>query len=217
MKLKQAIADLVGKIFNLSSSYAMWQWKKRCYSAPSPHRVKMAVLLRNSFPNGIWIETGTYLGDTTKILLGHGSFVYSIEPEPTLFANAHAFFKNYHNVRIINGLSEEIFPSLLPSLTGTVNFWLDGHFSEGVTHRGPQDTPILDELRIIAANMNKFEKVCVMIDDVRCFNTMLEEYSTYPSLKRLVGWAEELGLLWHIEHDIFIAKSVLNPVNISVV
>jgi hypothetical protein len=151
------------------------------------------------------------LGQTTKELAKHGLFVYSIEPEPTLYSNASAFFQSFSNVEILRGFSEEILPSLLPKLSGDINFWLDGHYSGGVTQKGPQDTPILDELSCIAGNLRNFGNVCVMIDDIRCFGSSLEEFASYPSLKTLVDWAEEHNLGWHIEHDIFIAKSKGTP------
>jgi hypothetical protein len=96
---------------------------------------------------------------------------------------------------------------LLPSLSGNINFWLDGHYSAGITYRGPQDTPILDELAHISNNLHRFEKVCVMVDDIRSFDSEIDEYSSYPSLNILVDWANQNGLGWHIEHDIFVAKS----------
>ena len=182
-------------------------WGKCGYAAPSPHFIKQSVLLRNALPNSIWVETGTYLGHTTKELCKHGSFVYSIEPEPTLYSNAVEYFKSYQNVEILKGLSEEIFPLLLPKLSGNINFWLDGHYSSGITHKGPQDTPILDELAYISENLNRLQKVCVMVDDIRCFNPDLVEYSAYPSLNVLVDWGNKNGLSWHIEHDIFVART----------
>jgi hypothetical protein len=182
-------------------------WGKCGYAAPSPHFIKQSILLRNALPNSIWVETGTYLGHTTKELCKHGSFVYSIEPEPTLYSNAVEYFKSYQNVEILKGLSEEIFPSLLPKLSGNINFWLDGHYSAGITHKGPKDTPILDELEHISENLNHLQKVCVMVDDIRCFNPDLVEYSAYPSLNVLVDWANKNGLSWHIEHDIFVART----------
>jgi len=189
----------------------LWQnfyvWSKRAYAAPSPHFIKQIVLLRNAIPSSTWVETGTYLGQTTTLLSKHGSFVYSIEPEPTLYSNAVECFRFYANVEILKGLSEEVFPQLLPKLSGNVNFWLDGHYSAGITHRGPHDTPILFELEHIAKNIGRFGKVCVMIDDIRCFNPHLDEYSSYPPLNALADWANQNELKWHIEHDIFIAKS----------
>jgi hypothetical protein len=122
-------------------------WAEREYAAPSPHFVKQKVLLRNGLPDATWVETGTYLGDTTSILSTVAKMVYSIEPEPTLFSKAEQRFSNTSNVKIIKGLSEEVFPKLLPTISGNVCFWLDGHYSEGITFKGPQDTPIMDELR----------------------------------------------------------------------
>ena len=184
------------------------RWRDDAYAAPSPYFVKAEVLLRNSLPNASWVETGTYLGDTTALLSKHGQFVYSIEPEPSLYTKAIERFQSSPNIKIVKGLSEEVFPNLLPKLSGNFNFWLDGHYSSGVTHKGPKDTPILDELASIALHMKNFTNISVMIDDIRCFNPTISEFSTYPQLKQIVDWAEENKLVWHIEHDIFIARSM---------
>lgn len=186
---------------------ALAEWELRLFSPPSPHFIKQLTLLRYCIPNGIWVETGTYLGDTTNFLSEHAQFVYSIEPEPELFENAHKKFSSYSNVKILFGLSENILPTILPNLSGNINFWLDGHFSEGFTHKGPQDTPILDELKSISENINRFDNICVLIDDIRCFSSNDPQYSSYPSLNQLSNWALANNLTWHIEHDIFIAKN----------
>jgi hypothetical protein len=182
-------------------------WHKRLFAAPSPNFVKHACLVRNGLPNAVWIETGTYLGQTTHVLSKFASKVYSIEPEPTLFANAKKYFRNHKNVELLNGTSEEIFPNLLAKINGDINFWLDGHYSEGITFQGQQDTPILDELKSISANLSRFHRVCVLVDDVRCFNPSQAAYSTYPAIDVLVDWARSHKLQWHIEHDIFVAKN----------
>jgi hypothetical protein len=184
------------------------QWHKRSYAAPSPHFIKQACLLRNGFPAATWVETGTFLGQTTQLLSKHADRVYSIEPEPKLFARAQKLFSDLKHVEILNGASEDVFPELLPRITGDVNFWLDGHYSAGITFKGRQDTPILDELACISRHIDKFGKVCVLVDDIRCFNPRTPEYSTYPSLDTLVSWASTHELGWHIEHDIFVAKTV---------
>jgi hypothetical protein len=181
-------------------------WEQRGYDAPSPPFVKRACIRRNGLQGATWIETGTYRGDTTRFLADFASRVYSIEPEPTLFANAARRFKDFANVEIINGLSENVFPDLLPTLRGDVCFWLDGHFSAGVTHKGPQDTPILDELKSIGENLSNIGRAVVLVDDVRCLNPDLPEYSTYPSLDVVVDWCRRHDLSWHIEHDILVAK-----------
>lgn len=151
------------------------------------------------------METGTYLGDTTSMLAKISNQVYSIEPEKNLYANAIKRFAKIGNVKIINGTSEVVFPGLLPKISGDVNFWLDGHFSGGITFQGKLDTPILEELRQISENLPHYSNVAVMVDDVRCFNPTVPEYANYPSIDSLVDWAHLNGFEWHIEHDIFVA------------
>ncbi len=192
--------DLVGKSDREN-------WEEREFAAPSPHFVKHKVLLRNGLRDATWIETGTYLGDTTAVLAKVAKMLYSIEPEPGLFSKAEQKFRDASNVKIINGLSENVFPKLLPTISGDVCFWLDGHYSAGNTFKGPQDTPILDELAVIGQNISKMNKVVVMVDDVRCFDPKNPEYTAYPPVDVLVDWAREHHLVWHIEHDIFIAKN----------
>jgi hypothetical protein len=193
------------RILSLLRDYKAWAGRR--FYAPSPHFIKQACLIRNSFPNATWVETGTYLGQTTEVLSKHGSKVYSIEPEPALFARAKEYFANFRNVEILNGTSEQVFPNLLPKINGDVNFWLDAHYSEGITFKGTQDTPIVDELNYIGDNLGHFSEVCVLIDDIRCFNPQKSEYSTYPPADVLVDWARKNSLSWYVEHDIFVAKT----------
>jgi hypothetical protein len=182
-------------------------WADREFAAPSPHFVKQTVLLRNGLRNATWIETGTFMGDTTSVLSKVAKMVYSIEPEPTLFSKAEQKFRHTSNVKIIKGLSEDVFPKLLPTISGNICFWLDGHYSAGITFKGPQDTPIIDELTVIGQNITKLSKIVVMVDDIRCFDPKNPEFSAYPPVDLLVNWAREHNLTWHIEHDIFIAKN----------
>jgi hypothetical protein len=182
-------------------------WADRKFAAPSPHFVKQKVLLRNGLRDATWVETGTYMGDTTSVLSKVAKMVYSIEPEPTLFSRAEQRFSNTSNVKIMKGLSEDVFPKLLPTIGGDVCFWLDGHYSAGVTFKGPQDAPILDELTVIGRHITQMNKIVVMVDDVRCFDPTNPEYSAYPPVDVLVDWARKHNLIWHIEHDIFIAKN----------
>ena len=182
-------------------------WAQKGFASPSPIFVKHSCLKRNGYPNATWVETGTYLGETTSFLSKLARKVFSIEPEPALFSNAKLLFGKKKNVEILNGTSEDILPSLLPKISGDVNFWLDGHYSMGITYKGERDTPIIQELAAISDNFSHFDKVCVLIDDVRCFNPQIDEYSTYPHIDTLIIWAKKHQLTWHIEHDIFVAKT----------
>ena len=182
------------------------EWRARDFAAPSPPHIKRAVLLRAGMAEGTWVETGTYVGDTTAILAKQARQVYSIEPAPALFSRAQQRFAKYKNVEIIRGTSEAVFPVLLPKLSGDVSFWLDGHYSAGETFKGGQDTPIRQELDAIAAILPHLGRVVILVDDVRCFDPSLPEFSDYPSRDWLVEWAGRLNLRWHIEYDIFIVS-----------
>ncbi|QWD09517.1 class I SAM-dependent methyltransferase [Polynucleobacter paneuropaeus] len=182
-------------------------WAGRNYSSPSPAFIKRAVILRNSIRNSIWVETGTYLGETAKFLSKTAKTVYTIEPQKKLYDRALRVFKSHENIQILLGLSEEVFPSLLPKISGDVNFWLDGHYSGGVTFLGSKISPILEELEAISFNLNHFSRVSILIDDIRCFDELVNQSYGYPKLRDLIDWMRINNFSWHIEHDIFCAKN----------
>jgi len=186
------------------------EWNLSDFSSPAPHNVKMKVLRRWGGSN-TWIETGTFLGHTSEALSEFSSHVYTIEPDFKLHDQARNSLKRVKNLTFIHGLSEEKLGELINNLTQDekedVSFWLDGHFSAGITYQGPIDTPIELELDLIAEKLSTLGNVTVFVDDVRCFNPQNPEYSTYPDLNFLVSWANKANLFWAIELDIFIATN----------
>jgi hypothetical protein len=181
-------------------------WRKRRYDVPAPQRVKWAVLDRHMTRGATWVETGTYLGDTTEFLAKRAPMVFSIEPADTLYEAGKHRFRNRANVKLIHGTSETAFPGLLKELSGNVCFWLDGHASGGITFQGASSTPVMNELQEIEASLANFSSVVVLVDDVRCFDPGNPVYADYPPRSKLVEWAERNGMNWHIEHDIFVAE-----------
>lgn len=178
-------------------------WRKRGYGDQSPQFVKDKVLRRCAIPDATWVETGTFMGHTTQLLAGFSPKVYTLEPAPKLYARAARKFKATH-IEVINGTSEDVFPTLLPKLSGDICFWLDGHYSAGSTFQGATDCPIEAELAAIHDNMAHFAKVLILIDDIRACSSDEAWTADYPSLDTLVDWARAHGLKWRIEHDIFI-------------
>lgn len=180
-------------------------WVRMKWPVPTPDPVKRAVMHRHGQPTGVWVETGTYLGTTTAFLAASAEHVYSIEPDPQLAARARARFARNDRVTIIEGLSEVELPALLPRLDGPVSFWLDGHYSFGITHKGPTDTPIQAELSAIEGHLLRFKDTTVLVDDFRIFVPDDPLYADYPTRSWLVGWADRNGLPWTVEYDIFVA------------
>ena len=201
----------LGKVIMISNFIDQLSWAKKGFPLPAPGWAKWGCLIKHGFKDATWIESGTFVGETTNFLSKTAKRVVSIEPEPELFRKAKQRFAGVNNVEIIKGLSEEVFPSLLPTIGGRVNFWLDGHYSAGFTHLGPQETPIVDELQAIADNMQNFEGVCVLVDDVRLFGNTVSDRNdpAYPDIDVLVNWSRDNNLAWTIEQDIFIMKTVL--------
>lgn len=182
-------------------------WFKLNFSSPAPNIVKWNVMERWG-GHVAWIETGTYLGETTTQLSKNCILVISIEPEKSLFKNAEHKFRNTKNIVLLNGTSEsklrEAINMAKMKKLFDVSFWLDGHFSEGLTYLGESECPVLFELTVIADEFKGNFPITILIDDIRNFSPTNQIIRGYPSLTYLVEYANKNNLFWTIEHDIFI-------------
>ena len=181
-----------------------YNWRRSNYSSPSPQHVKVKVLKSHSLPNSTWIETGTYLGDTTSKLAKIANRVISIEPQTKLSVFTSKRLKRMKNVEVINATSESSIVKVLEGVSGPTCFWLDGHYSGDVTFQGTEISAISTELAAIS-NYLVNNQVVVFVDDFRLFvNSVV---TGYPDQFTLLEWARENALAWTVEHDIFIARS----------
>ena len=64
-----------------------------------------------------------------------------------------------------------------------------------------------DELSAIATNLNNFDKITILIDDIRFLVGNSDDWNEKPSIDYLVDWAREHKFYWRIEHDIFILRN----------
>ena len=185
-----------------------WYFFKKC-SPPPPHFIKQSLLLRHGISKSIWVETGTYLGQTTKFLSENFRFVHSIEPSKKCLRIAKRNLRFSKNVALYEGTSELCLEEICSSLDGDICFWLDGHYSEGITFKGNVDTPILFELETIKKYLGNFSNTVILIDDIR---TSHIDKKNYPPLSFYVNWADSVGMDWIIELDSFIIKSKELPI-----
>lgn len=189
--------------------YALGQtlrWIGCSFDAPSPNWVKRRVIMRRGIRGGTWVETGTYLGDTTACMARTGDRVISIEPQESFHSRARLRFAKTPNVKPVLGSSEKVFPSVVAGISGDVTFWLDGHFSGGRTYQAESDTPIRLELEEIARRLPALGRVCILVDDIRFFRADNPHGADYPSLDWVVDWCRTHGFRWHIEHDLLVAR-----------
>jgi hypothetical protein len=93
-------------------------------------------------------------------------------------------FKNDANVEILNGDSGKVLFTLAPKFQQPVLFWLDGHYSGGITAKGDTDCPVFLELdAILAPNAPAH---IILIDDARLFNGS-NDYPTISQLKEYLN------------------------------
>lgn len=114
------------------------------------------------------IETGTYMGDMVEAQKDQFDKVISIELAPHLAKAAEKRFKHDNNVQIIEGDSATVLSEIVSSLTDPAIYWLDGHYSAGITAKGETECPIYGELRAILADTKNHH--VILIDDAGLFN-----------------------------------------------
>ena len=135
-----------------------------------PQSVKLAVI-RHNIPNPhlkVFIETGTYHGETVAAIKDMYSNVISIEVDEALYKKACIRFAADKNVRIVHGDCARELPTILATLHEPAVFWLDGHYSGGETGKGEVEDPILISLNQIAAY--SVREHVIFIDDARTFD-----------------------------------------------
>lgn len=148
---------------------------------------KIILVYAKKYQSEIFVETGTFLGDTVETMKTHFLELFSIELADKLATSATERFKNEKHINIISGDSSKILPSLCKQLNKPTLFWLDGHYSSNFyigetyieTAKGLKETPIMEELRTILEH--GIRNNVILIDDARCFNGT----SDYPTIKEL--------------------------------
>jgi hypothetical protein len=153
----------------------------RGYQEPLPAFIKRSILKRYCFDQRLetLVETGTQYGDTLWFFRNQLATIWSIELSQELAYIARRRFRRYPHIHIVEGDSSDRLSDILPQLTAPTLFWLDGHYSSGITARGALDCPIYAELEAVFALCS--QRWIVMIDDARFFG----KEKDYPSLSDL--------------------------------
>lgn len=176
-------ARMVGGKFTYSHPLI---WRIIGSPLPAPPLIKRGIVrgyaLDYQLP--VFVETGTWHGDTTAELLQIAERLYSIELSKALYRAAQKRFENDSQVTLLLGDSGEILPDLVENLNRPCLFWLDGHFSGGDTVCGETETPIELELQAILDRASQDEqgvgRSVILIDDARDFGK-----GDYPPISRL--------------------------------
>jgi hypothetical protein len=159
--------------------------QKNIYSFSPVHEVIRSIASEHSVK--IFFETGTYIGNTVFGVKDAFEKVYSVELSKELAKLARERFANEPKVKIINSDSSNAIKSFLKDLTEPAVFWLDAHYSTGITAMGKKQTPIREELEAILKHSIKGHHI--LIDDVKDFNGQ----NDYPTATEIIEMVKEIG------------------------
>jgi predicted O-methyltransferase YrrM len=133
----------------------------------------------------VFIETGTYRGDTSRILSKRVHQVVSVEIDKRLATLARERFGN-SNIEILEGDRAELMSSIVSRFKNQVClYWLDGHYSSGVTGGKVKPVPVQRELEEILPFLKSSD--LIVIDDIREFDG-----KNYPSLDHLTSYITQI-------------------------
>jgi len=188
-------SKLVASANSISDEEIILNWKKQGRPLPSPHSYKRKVIrdYGSEYKCDIFIETGTYIGDMVQAQKDFFEEVFSIEIGRKLYRKARRRFRKDINVTLFLGDSAKVLPKVLSEVNKPAVFWLDGHYSGGITVKGDKECPILEELDAILSRSNMQD--VVLIDDARCFVGK----NSYPSIKELRSYVKGFDNRWKME------------------
>jgi len=176
------------------------EWNKNGCPAPPPHIIKQMTIreYQDKYKYLVLVETGTYKGDMVEAQKKIFRKIFSIELGVDLFNKATKRFQNDDNITIVQGDSGKVLPEILLEINEPAIFWLDGHYSAGITAKGEKDCPIFEELDAIFNN-KKFNHI-ILIDDARCFIGK----GDYPTIDKLTEYIKNKNEQYQVEvkHDI---------------
>ena len=161
------------------------EWERQGRPSPPPHIVKEELIrdYAKTFKTNVLIETGTYLGDMVHAMKKSFSRIVSFELDQQLAVQARERFAADKQVEIVQGDSGKRLGDYLKTINEACLFWLDGHYSGGITAKGNLETPIKNELQSILSH--PVAGHVILIDDARCF-TGENDYPTVEELQQFV-------------------------------
>ncbi|MEG3841898.1 FkbM family methyltransferase [Microcoleus sp. herbarium14] len=151
---------------------------------------ELAIALKDAYNLQGFIETGTNYGGTALWAAQYFQKVITIEAAKAIH---EAVVKNYghlKNIEFVLGNSKEQLEAIVPTLKEPCIFWLDAHWSGGVTYGEADECPLLEELQII--NDSEFDHF-ILIDDARLFLCppprphRIEEWPTIDAVTSLLN------------------------------
>jgi hypothetical protein len=198
------------QIKNFNGVNSIEEWEKLGRPSPPPAIYKQQIVskIQKDSHVAVLIETGTFMGDMIYANLQNFKKIYSIEIQPAIHNEAKQRFVTERHVTLLLGNSPGQLRKILDEKNEPAIFWLDSHYSGGVTGKSDKDTPIIEELSLIFAKLNKED--IILIDDARYF-VGTNDYPTIEGLKQYI-YEFDPKLQVNVKNDIIaVAYSNIEP------
>ncbi len=128
----------------------------------------LVAMLRNGLGLASAIETGTFRGDSAAALSTVFDEVWTIELSHELHRSAVARFSEDPRIHVIQGSSLDVLGTIASDARAPTLYWLDGHWSGGLTAGQGAECPLIGELGLIDSSQSAADS-CILIDDARLF------------------------------------------------
>jgi hypothetical protein len=132
------------------------------------HRLQTIRRLIAAYEPDVFVETGTFLGHTTRFFLGQGVPVWTVEVKRRFYLSARVRLGVADHLTMVRGSSPEVLQRLRAEAFERPFFYLDAHWWSSL--------PLANELREIAAG---WDNALVVIDDCVVPGDAGYSYDTY--------------------------------------
>jgi hypothetical protein len=146
-----------------------------------PYEVKATFIASKAREYGlnVLVETGTFKGDMLDRQLCNFRQLISVELDQKLYKAARQRFEAHKQVQLLQGDSGVRLADAVKDLSEPALFWLDAHYSFGVTAGRNEEAPIFKELSCLTGRRS--HRDVILIDDARLFGFDFG----YPSLRKI--------------------------------
>lgn len=167
---------------------------------------QMLQVYSQRFRPRVFIETGTFKGDTIKAMLPYADRLFTIDMNAVLAARASKRFAfTGKKVTCLEGDSAVVLPQVLAGITEPCLFWLDAHRAGGRHDHWISDAAILPELDCILQHSYAHEHV-LLIDDTWMF-TMERYRGKIAQLDQIVDVIRKRFPDWTVDIDLEIIRA----------
>lgn len=154
-----------------------------------------------------FIETGTYLGQTSAWASQYFESVITIEYSEEIYKKTLDNYRELSNVRFLFGDSRKLLESILPTVEQSI-LWLDAHWCSSGSYGIDDQCPLIKEIDII--NSNDKEHI-ILIDDARLFLApppLPNSIQYFPDLNQLLEALNNKKRVVFVYEDVFIIVPV---------